>query len=98
MQNSTIAQMNKKGQVVIPKIMRESLAINENVPLHLILEGGGVHIYPIEDVILKSSQDNAYLSVLKYTQGAWVKDSWEKTRKQRKEIELKASIKRRKNW
>jgi len=98
MENITISQINKKGQLVIPKTMRKSLGINEDVALQITVEGGGVHIYPIEDVVLKSSQDNSYLAVLKHTQGAWIKDSWEKTRKQKRDLELKASIKRRKRW
>jgi AbrB family looped-hinge helix DNA binding protein len=41
----TITKPNQKGQIVIPKAMRDKLHITEHVPLNIIARGRGIYIY-----------------------------------------------------
>ena len=93
-----ITKLNKKGQIVIPKEIREDLKINEETLLTLISRGRGLYLYPIEEVITKTEQESSYLELLKKTQGAWAKEDWPNLRKKRKHTELKASKKRKQSW
>jgi len=88
-----ITKPNKKGQIVIPKKIRDELYISENTPLNLVLRDNAIYIYPIEKIIPKTAKEESYTEILKKTQGTWGKETKdEKTRriKQRK-IELAAS-------
>lgn len=93
-----ITKPNEKGQIVIPKEMREILGIEPEMALNMILRGSGIYIYPIEEVITKGEKENTYLKILQKTQGIWAGDDWILLRKKRKKIELKASKKRRQVW
>lgn len=93
-----ITQTNQKGQIVIPKKIREALGINEKTPLNIILSDNGIHIYPIEEVITKTESESTYLEILKKTQGGWKNENWATIEKKRKKIELDASKKRKKLW
>lgn len=93
-----IVATNQKGQIVIPKDIREALHITQGRLLHVTARGSGIYIYPIIDVISELETEGSYLEVLKKTKGAWQDDDWDKTRKKRRRIELQASQKRRKAW
>lgn len=93
-----IVQTNQKGQIVIPKDCRESLGIETNSLLNLMLRGKGIYIFPVEEVITKAEVESSYAKVLEKTQGAWAEDNWDKTQRKRRKIELTASKKRKKTW
>lgn len=90
---------NNKGQIVIPKQLRKALGITSETSLNLVLRGGGIYIYPIDEVLTKLETESSFLAILEKTQGAWADDkSWEKTAKRRKKIEQASSLKRKKVW
>ncbi|MEK7534411.1 MAG: AbrB/MazE/SpoVT family DNA-binding domain-containing protein [Patescibacteria group bacterium] len=92
-----IAEPNKKGQIVIPKKLREALGITPQTHLNLVLRGRGIYIYPIDEVVTKLESESPYLAILEKTQGAWADDkSWDKTEERRRKIELTASLRRKK--
>jgi AbrB family looped-hinge helix DNA binding protein len=93
-----ITQTNQKGQVVIPKKIRDKIGISEKVPLNIIIRGSGVYIHPITDVVGSLDSEDAYLAMLKRTKGKWQNEDWEKIRKKRRQIELLASKKRKQKW
>lgn len=94
-----IAEPNKKGQIVIPKKLRDALGITPQTSLNLVLRGGGIYIYPIDEVVAKVESESPYLNILEKTQGAWADDkSWDKTEKRRRKIELAASLRRKRAW
>ncbi len=98
MKRGFITEANKKGQIVIPKKIRDALDIKSNTLLNVVKRGEGVYIYPISDIISKSSTEKSYLKILEKTQGAWSDGDWDKTRKKRRKAELKASKKRKESW
>lgn len=98
MKVGTITTPNIKGQIVIPKEVRDALKIGVNVPLNLVVRGGGIYLYPVEEVVSKVESESSYLEILKKTQGSWSGDDWEKTERKRKRIELQESKKRKKQW
>jgi len=67
------ATTNQKGQVVIPKKLRDELHISDSVLLHILKRGGGFYVYPVKEVIDHDSVDTSYGAVLAQTQGAWSK-------------------------
>ncbi len=93
-----ITQPNKKGQIVIPKKIRQALGIGPDVSLNIVRRGKGIYIHPIEEVITKSEEENSYVEILKRTRGKWKDSNWEETRKKRRKKELEASKKRREQW
>ena len=93
----TIIKPNQKGQIVIPKTMRDKLHITEDVPLHIVARGNGIYIYPVPRGLGSDDKKDAYIKILKKTQGTWVED-WDTLQKQRRGIELEASKRRKKTW
>jgi bifunctional DNA-binding transcriptional regulator/antitoxin component of YhaV-PrlF toxin-antitoxin module len=93
-----ITQTNDKGQLVVPKSYRDTLGINPNVPLQLLLKTDGFYVRMIENVITKNTGSDLYLQLLDNTAGAWADDSWIQTENKRKLIEKKASHLRKKIW
>lgn len=94
-----ITQTNKKGQIVIPKEIRDALGIAANIPLNVVLRGEGIYIYPIREVITDlDTNNNAYLKILEKTLGSWKQDSWKKTEQTRRKIEIRATTKNKKAW
>lgn len=93
-----ITKPNQKGQIVIPKIMRQALKINPSVNLNLILWENGIFISPIQEVITPTDKENSYPKLLEKTQGGWLKENWPALRKKRQQTELKASKQRKKLW
>lgn len=97
MKRGFITKTNKKGQIVIPKKLREALNIKNEALVNLVKRGKGIYIYPVSDIISEADTEKSYPKILKETRGTWTKN-WSKTRKQRRETELKASKKRKKSW
>ena len=93
-----ITKPNEKGQIVIPKEIRDSLGINTGVSLNLVLRGGGIYIYPITEVVGKIDSESSYLEILKRTKGRWGKEDWQAVRKKRRKTELQASKRRKQEW
>ncbi|MBI3103498.1 AbrB/MazE/SpoVT family DNA-binding domain-containing protein [Candidatus Daviesbacteria bacterium] len=97
----TIVTPNIKGQIVIPKKIRDDLNISAGQLLNVIVSNGGIHMYPVNEVVTeeeKSNKREVFLEILKSTQGAWAGDDWPETEKRRRKIELKASRERKKAW
>lgn len=97
MKGGKVIRVTKKGQIVIPKDMRDVLYVREGTSLHISQKGQGLYIQPTEEIRHYEEQADSYLSLLEKTQGTWKDDDWDKATKQRKKIELEAS-KRRKAW
>lgn len=95
MKIGNIAKPNAKGQIVIPKEFRKVLGIDKNVLLNLVLRGGGIYLYPIFEVAPKIDGENSYLKVLEKTRGKW-SENWQALAKEKRAIELSASVKRKK--
>jgi bifunctional DNA-binding transcriptional regulator/antitoxin component of YhaV-PrlF toxin-antitoxin module len=98
MNSITLAYTNKKGQVVIPKKMRDDLGIDFTVALALQLVGKSIVLSPIESVITKAETENSYLEVLRATKGAWANSPKEKNALQKRKLELDASKRRKREW
>jgi AbrB family looped-hinge helix DNA binding protein len=93
-----ITKTNQKGQIVIPKAMREELGIDADVPLNLALKDNGIYIHPVNEVFASKRRESSYLDILKKTQGTWAKENWATLKKKRRKIELTASRKRKRKW
>jgi len=99
MKIGTIVQANQKGQIVIPKKIREAFGITPDVPLNVVQTADGISLYPMKEMYCQPVSDQSpYLDILKKTQGAWVDEDWDSVRKKRKKIELAASRKRKNAW
>ena len=95
-----LTKPNEKGQIVIPKEIRDRLDISKDTGLNILVGDTGFYVYPINQVFMRKNMGSSYLELLKRTQGAWGKETLvEKRRrlKQRK-IELKASERRKNAW
>ena len=97
---TTIATANQKGQVVIPKKIRDELGIDSQVKLLISQRNSGVFIQPVKGVITQLSDcDSGYTELLAKTQGAWQDDqTWPEQSKARSQLEKQASQKRRSRW
>lgn len=101
MRIGNIVEPNKKGQIVIPKKLREALGLTPHTPLNLVLRGGGMYIYPIKRVITKEEEKQDLLKVLEKTQGAWADSDWEefdKREKLRKRLEIREAKRAKNAW
>jgi AbrB family looped-hinge helix DNA binding protein len=85
---------NAKGQVVIPKEIRDALGITKHKTLHIQLVGKGIHIYPVDQFITTAENENSYIKLLMKTKGEWKNESTHK----KSPIELAASQKRKQAW
>ena len=92
------ATTNGKGQLVIPKEMRNTLGINSRATFNLVLAGNGIYLYPVEEFITKAETESSYLKLLEKTRGTWVNEGWDKLQQKRSEVELKASKRRKSKW
>lgn len=89
---------NDKGQIVIPRKIRNILGIDSKVTLNITLAGKGIYIYPVEEFLTKAEEESSYVKLLEKTKGTWKDENWEKLRKRKKKIEIKASKTRKKIW
>lgn len=96
-----IAEPNSKGQIVIPKKIRDDLKIDENTPLNLSIMGNGIWMHPVREILtdneLKDSH-SLYLEVLEKTRGILAGKPYYKNEKTRSKLALKASARRKKAW
>jgi AbrB family looped-hinge helix DNA binding protein len=86
---------NDKGQLVIPKEIRETLGIDSHTTLTVTLAGNGMYIYPVEEFLTKGETESSYVQLLAKTQGMWAD---EQVDGQRKQMELDASRARKTSW
>lgn len=99
MKIGVITQTNEKGQIVIPKRIRDQLGITPQVPLNVVVSGQSVYLYPLRSVSQRSESDQeSYLSILKKAQGSWAAEDWGPLRKKRRAIELAASQRNKNAW
>lgn len=99
MKISTVTTTNSKGQIVIPRLMREALQISPQKQLHIKLSGHGIFIEPVQELVANINTDSSYVKMLQKTQGSW-DEVEQKTKKSeaKKSLELQASKKRKKTW
>lgn len=93
-----ITTPNVKGQIVIPKVIREALKIGPNTPVNLQLRGDGIYIHPIREIITDVESENSYGKILALTQGALGAKPYYKNEKLRRKIELQAARRRKQKW
>lgn len=98
MKVGTFATTNDKGQLVLPKEMRNALGIDSSVTLNIVLAGKGIYVYPVEEFITKSETESSYLQLLQKTKGTWSDENWDELQQKRSEVELRASEDRKKRW
>lgn len=98
MKIGSFTNTNDKGQLVIPKDMRDALGIDSSVTLNLVLAGNGIYVYPVEEFITKSETESSYIQLLGKTKGSWASDDFNDTEKNRSRIELEASKSRKNQW
>lgn len=101
MKIGNIVEPNSKGQIVIPKKVRDDLGITPNTPLNLVVRGGEICLYPVEGVIRGVITENIRSKIWQKTAGAWADQDWneyDRKQKERKKIELEASKRRKKAW
>lgn len=94
----TIVTPNIKGQIVIPKKIRDGLNIDEGTPLNMVVKENGIHLYPVDGVIAKIKEEDSRIKIWEKTAGAWKGDDWPQTEKRRRKIELEASRRRKNAW
>ena len=99
MKNITISKPNSKGQVVIPKEIRDELGINSNVDLKITSVGRSIFMYPVTRVMTSADTDMPFPKILEMTKGAWANDKEDlKKARQKRALELAASKRRKKAW
>ena len=98
MKAKNITSTNAKGQIVIPKEIRDKLGITPQIPLYVTAKKNGVYIQPIQNLVTQPEDNQAYLKLLDKTQGAWVDDDWQQQRPKRRKAELKATEKNKQSW
>src|SRR6266536_486665 len=98
MKVGTFTTTNNKGQIVIPKEMREALGINSQVTLNMRVVGNGIYIYPGEEFITKAEAESSYQQLLEKTKGTWADEDWDEVEAKRSKIELEASKARKQRW
>lgn len=90
---------NDKGQIVIPKEIREALGIDTHVTLNIIQAGKGIYIYPVEEFLTKAEGESSYIQLLEKTKGAWgVSEEHSELAEKKSKLELKASTRRKNAW
>ena len=85
---------NSKGQIVIPKSIRDTLNITDGTILHIKIMGQSISLVPIQGVISNIPSDSSYDALLTKTQGTWKNEDWKKLTDKRSKIELESSKKR----
>lgn len=85
---------NNKGQITIPKKIRDYLGIRTNITLILSIHDKSLLVSPIEKPTI--AQNQVYLEILKRTQGGWAHEASSNPGKRK--LELKASKNRKLAW
>ena len=98
MKIGNLVNSNSKGQIVIPKAIRDSLNITDGTVLHIKVMGGSISMVPIQGVISEFPSESSYGALLTKTQGSWKTENWNKLSEKRSKIELESSKKRKKSW
>lgn len=93
-----ITTPNEKGQIVIPKALREALGIHKDMPLNIVLQGKGMYISPIKEIVGDIDAEDSYIKILQKTRGTWGDEKGDPKDEKRKEMELVASQKRKELW
>lgn len=94
-----VTKPNEKGQIVIPKEMRDTLGVGPKTQLYITTRGRGIYIHPIQDIIpFADDTRSSYVNILEKTKGRWPSEKWDKTRAARKKVEVRASKSRKKEW
>jgi len=91
-----ITTTNSKGQIVIPKKLREALKITTGTTIQLSPKGNGLYLIPVKSILTIEDEENTYVNILKKTAGAWGKVPAQD--KLKKDLELKASSRRKIQW
>jgi AbrB family looped-hinge helix DNA binding protein len=89
---------NSKGQLVIPKAIREALNIDSDSLLKVEKQGQGVYIQPVAEAVPKLKMESIYEQVLQETKGSWQGDDWPQTKQERVKIEHRVSEHRKQAW
>lgn len=89
---------NDKGQIVIPKEVRDALGINPSITLSLMMSGNGLYIYPVAEFITKADKESSYSQLLELTKGSWGNEEKSQVDTERSSVELEASARRKKSW
>jgi AbrB family looped-hinge helix DNA binding protein len=97
MKIGNIVKPNEKGQLVIPKEIRDTLGITSQTSLHIVFRGDGFYIYPIREIISEGGQENVYSKILETTRGAWLAGTGKRAAGKRT-VELAASARRKRRW
>ncbi len=92
----TFTTPNAKGQIVIPKGIRDKLGINEKVTLNITVSGNAIHIYPVSGFITSTEGESSYSQLLEKTKGSW--GTVKPLSPAKSQLELAASKKRKKTW
>ena len=95
-----VAQTNKKGQFVIPKVAREKLGITEGTLLEVVVRDQGLYIYPIKTLARDTNSHESFLKLLGKTAGAWGEVSAEEKKRDEEQhkLELEASESGKQAW
>ncbi len=93
-----VTSTNSKGQIVIPKDIRDALGIDAQVTLNMVVAGKGLYIYPVEEFITTTDRESSYPELLEKTKGTWGDEERGETKAKRSKIELEASRSRKNRW
>ncbi len=97
----TIVTPNIKGQIVIPKKIRDDLNISAGQLFNVIVSNGGIHMYPVNEVVTQEETDNkraALLQILKNTRGILKGKPYYKNEKAMRKLELEEARERKRAW
>lgn len=97
-----IVEPNAKGQIVIPKRIRDELGIDPGTPLNMVVRDNSIYLYPVTDITTKGEAEISHsrlLAALERTRGIWADDKdFDRRQKIRRKIELAATKERKKSW
>lgn len=73
-----IVKFTPKGQITIPKKIREAFAIDEKTVANITVKGGSIMVVPVKKVasedVWTEERRKKLLKALKNVQGIWAKD------------------------
>lgn len=98
----SIVEPNSKGQIVIPKKIRDELNIKEDTPLNIVVRENGIYIHPVKEVITYEEAKTSrtiLLELLNETRGMWAGDkNFSQRQAQREKLEIVASKRMKRAW